>query len=199
MQKPPPRPRGRAPGPPSHLPGGSPPYGMPPYPPDVTYGPDPYESDPYVTGPYPPAGRQAPPGYRPLTPPGPSATYGRQSAVPIDKRTGAALSYLLWWITGIIFLYVGRSDPDVRYHAAQSTIFFGAVTGLELVVQVVGSVIGALAVPLGIAMFGVIVFAIAVWGMCLYRAIVLDGARFELPWVHGVVTPYAEQLSGSLS
>lgn len=196
MQNPPPRPRGRPPGPPHHPPGGSPRFGGQPYPPEVPYGSDPYGPEPYLAGPYPPPGGQVPPGYPPIPPPSP--LYGGQQAVPIDKRTGAALSYLLWWITGLIFLYVGRSDPDVRYHAAQSTIFFGAVTGLELIVQIVGSVIGALAVPLGIVMFGVIVFAVAVWGMCLYRAIVLDGARFELPWVHGVVTPYAEQLSGRL-
>src|SRR5215469_9558575 len=75
-------------------------------------GPPPGGQPPYQ----PPGGQQ--PGYPPP---------GYQSAGGIDKKTGAILSYLLWWVTGIIFLFVGKDDPDVKFHAAQSTIFFGAV------------------------------------------------------------------------
>ncbi|MGK8524970.1 DUF4870 domain-containing protein [Nocardia asteroides] len=37
----------------------------------------------------------------------------------LDKKTSAILSYALGWLTGIIFLFVGKNDPDVRFHASQ--------------------------------------------------------------------------------
>src|ERR1700716_2595364 len=74
---------------------------------------------------YPPPGGQQP-GYEPP---------GYQPATGIDKKTGAILSYLLWWITGIIFLFVGKNDPDVKFHAAQSTIFFGAIFIVDFILN----------------------------------------------------------------
>src|SRR5215471_17569545 len=123
-------------------------------------GPPPGGQPPYQ----PPGGQQ--PGYPPP---------GYQSAGGIDKKTGAVLSYLLWWITGIIFLFVGKNDPDVKFHAAQSTIFFGSISFL-------------------IWLFGVIV-----WIIALLRANNTGGARFMLPLVGGVVAPYAEQLANAVN
>ena len=74
---------------------------------------------------YPPPGGQQP-GYPPP---------GYQQAGGIDKKTGAILSYALWWITGIIFLFVGKNDPDVKFHAAQSTIFFGGIFIIDFILN----------------------------------------------------------------
>src|SRR5215831_7908293 len=117
--------------------------------------------------PYPPPGGQQP-GYPPP---------GYQSAGGIDKKTGAILSYLLWWVTGIIFLFVGKNDPDVKFHAAQSTIFFGAVFIIDFGA---GLLLGTIALIIW-------VFAVIVWIMALLRANSLGGARFPLPVVGGVI------------
>ncbi len=136
----------------------------------------------------PPGGQPPyqPPGYPPP---------GYQAAGGIDKKTGAILSYLLWWITGIIFLFVGKNDPDVRYHAAQSTIFFGAVFGIGIILDVLGTWLGIF----GLLAFAVWVFGVVIWIICLVRASSSGGDRFEIPLVGGVVTPYAEQLANSVA
>ena len=132
-----------------------------------------------------------PPGGEPPNYPPPAAT-------GIDKKTGSILSYLLWWITGIIFLFVGKDDPDVKYHAAQSTVFFGSVTVASWILWIVGGFMGPLAFLFGALGFAVIVYGVVVWVMCLIQASNGGGARFPIPWVGGVVTPYAEQLANAI-
>jgi len=175
-------------------PPGPPPGGQPPrYPPQG--GQQPGYPPPGGQQPgYPPQGGQQPGSYPPpgYQPPG----YQQQqpyAAPAIDKKTGAVLAYLLWWVTGIIFLYVGRADPDVKFHAAQSTIFFGAIT-------VIGAFLAILPFRLlGFVSFLLLLFGVVVWVMCLSRASNAGGARFDLPWVGGVVTPYAEQLANAVN
>lgn len=45
-----------------------------------------------------------------------------------------ALTYVLGWITGIIFLVIER-NPTVRRHAWQSTVVFGILTILSVVLS----------------------------------------------------------------
>lgn len=178
MQNPPPGP------PPGGQPPGYPPQGgqQPGYPPQGGQQP----------GSYPPPGYQ-PPGYQPGYQQQPSAAPG------IDKKTGAILAYLLWWITGIVFLFVGRSDPDVKFHAAQSTVFFGSISIVGFILNRVASVTDGLGVLLGLISFLIWLFGVVVWIICLVRASGGGGARFELPWVGGIVTPYAEQLANAVN
>jgi uncharacterized membrane protein len=138
---------------------------------------------------YPPPGGQQP-GYPPP---------GYQPATGIDKKTGAILSYLLWWITGIIFLFVGKNDPDVKFHAAQSTIFFGSISIIGFILRQVSFITGGFGIILGLVSFAIWLFGVIVWVICLLRANSGGGARFEIPLVGGVVTPYAEQLANAVS
>jgi uncharacterized membrane protein len=151
-------------------PPGPPPGGQPPYP--------------------PPGGQQPgypPPGYQP-------------QASGIDKKTGAILSYLLGWVTGVIFLFVGKGDPDVKFHAAQSIVFFGGMTVISFVLQILESVmpgpIRALLVLVGVVLG---IYAFIMWIVCLIQAASNNGARFQIPLVGGFVTPYAEQLANAVN
>jgi uncharacterized membrane protein len=137
--------------------------------------------------PGPPPGGQ-PPGY---PPPG----YQPPAASGIDKKTGAILSYALWFVTGIIFLFVGKNDPDVKFHAAQSTITFGGIFVIGIILDILAGYLGIL----GLVSFAVWLFGVILWIMCLIRANGGGGARFEVPVVGGVVSPYAEQLANAIS
>jgi len=133
---------------------------------------------------YPPPGGQQP-GYPPQ---------GSPAAGGIDKKTGAILSYALWFVTGIIFLFVGKGDPDVKFHAAQSTITFGAVFVVGIVLDILAGFVGIL----GLVSFAVWLFGVIIWIMCLVRASGGGGARFQVPVIGGVITPYAEQLANAV-
>ncbi|MDQ6743348.1 MAG: hypothetical protein M3Z97_10640 [Candidatus Dormibacteraeota bacterium] len=161
-------------GPPPSTPPPGPPPGSPP--PGYSQGGQP---------PYQPGGYQ--PGYQQ-----PAASSG------IDKRTGAFLSYLLWWITGLIFLFVGKNDPDVKYHGAQSLVFFGGVSVINFVLNVIAGFSHALFFLGWIA--GLIwLFAVIMWVVCMYKAWSGGGARFQIPIVGGFVSPYAEQIANSVT
>ena len=148
--------------------------------------------------PGPPPGNP-PSGYEQGTPP-PSYQPGYQAAgaTGIDKRPGALLSYLLAWITGIIFLFVGKNDPDVKYHAAQSLVFFGGLQVLSIIVSIIGSIVHLFGF---VSLLGYLIglFAFIMWIVCLYKAWSGNGARFQIPLVGGIVTPYAEQIANSVN
>ncbi|HYW26097.1 MAG TPA: hypothetical protein VE953_18135 [Terriglobales bacterium] len=140
--------------------------------------------------PYPPPGGQQP-GY-------PPPSY--QSTGGVDKKTGAILSYLLGWITGIIFLFVGKNDPDVKYHAAQSVVFFGGMTVIFWALRILESFLPGV-ISFLLALIGVVLgfYTFIMWIVCLVQANNNAGARFQIPIVGSYVTPYAEQLANAVS
>src|SRR5712691_10670242 len=51
----------------------------------------------------------------------------------LNGRTEALLSYVLGWFSGLIFFVIERKNRFVRFHAAQSFIFFGIVSVVYIV------------------------------------------------------------------
>jgi uncharacterized membrane protein len=86
----------------------------------------------------------------------------------------------------------------VRFHAAQSTIFFVSISIIGFILREVSVFTGGFGLILGFISFVIWLFGVIVWIMCLVRASGGGGARFQIPLVGGVVTPYAEQLANSL-
>ncbi|MFE4460476.1 DUF4870 domain-containing protein [Nocardia tengchongensis] len=116
----------------------------------------------------------------------------------LDKKTSAILSYALGWLTGVIFLFVGKNDPDVKFHASQSIVFFGAVSVLNIALSIVGSLLGALGIIFSLAGLGVGVLSLVVWIMAMVQANNTGGVRAPLPIVGKFTAPYADQLAGSV-
>ncbi|MBY8860100.1 hypothetical protein K7711_26770 [Nocardia sp. CA2R105] len=116
----------------------------------------------------------------------------------LDKKTSAVLSYALGWFTGIIFLFVGKNDPDVKFHASQSIIFFGAVSMVNIVLSIVGSFLGVLGIIFSLAGLAVAVFAVIVWIMAMVQTNNTGGVRAGLPIVGKFTAPYADRLANSI-
>jgi uncharacterized membrane protein len=51
----------------------------------------------------------------------------------LSDNVAGALCYVLWWITGIIFLIIEPNNKNIRFHAFQSIIIFGAISILEII------------------------------------------------------------------
>jgi uncharacterized membrane protein len=86
----------------------------------------------------------------------------------------AAASYLLGFITGIIFLIVEKENKFVRFHAMQSTILFGGVFIVNIAlgfVPILGWILGLL---LSFATF-------VLWIVCMWKA--FQGEMFKVPYV----------------
>ncbi|MET8651312.1 MULTISPECIES: DUF4870 domain-containing protein [Nocardia] len=116
----------------------------------------------------------------------------------MDKKTSAILSYALGWVTGVIFLFVGKNDPDVKFHASQSIVFFGAVSVLNIVLSILGSLLGALGIIFSLAGLALAVLAVVVWILAMVQANKTGGVRADLPIVGKFTAPYADQLANAV-
>ena len=61
----------------------------------------------------------------------------QQTSSGLDQNVAAALSYAAGWITGLAFLFTEPQNRFVRFHAMQSTIVFGALSVLCILLQAI--------------------------------------------------------------
>lgn len=91
-----------------------------------------------------------------------------------NENLMAAASYLLGFITGIIFLLVEKDSKFVRFHAMQSTIFFGGVFLANIAlgfIPLLGWLVGLL---LSLAAF-------VLWIVLMWKA--FQGEKYKIPYV----------------
>jgi uncharacterized membrane protein len=136
----------------------------------------------------PSCGRSQPAAGTPVAPAAPAAQSG------LSENVAALLSYVLGWITGLIFFLIDKR-PFVRFHAAQSLVTFG---GLHIIRIVLGIFFGVGWWYGGWAHLGVGVMLISalgllsfvLWIVCMVKA--YQGERFKLP----IAGDVAEGMSG---
>ena len=114
-----------------------------------------------------------------------------------DPRVAAAVAYLAGWVSGALVWLVERDRPEVRVHAAQATIAFGAIAlawatlwGGSFAVLVVSA--AGFFVLQRLAQL-VLLAGVVVWAVCLWQ--VSRGLGFRLPWAG----PLAERLTSRRS
>lgn len=57
------------------------------------------------------------------------------TSLGMRARTAGWLSYLLGWVTGLIFFLLEKDNRYVRFHAMQSILFFGGLSILEAIIR----------------------------------------------------------------
>jgi uncharacterized membrane protein len=125
-------------------------------------------------------------------PPSPAPMGGTPAAsgVGSNKKTYTILAYLLGWITGLIFLFVGKDDPDVKWNAANSLLFFGGLTIVSFVLGLI-PIVGLLSILIGIAGF-------IYWILFLVKALQGNGERIPTPGLSGFMNPYVDQIANAV-
>ena len=94
------------------------------------------------------------------------------SSTGLDENIAAALSYLLGWVTGIIFFLLEPDRPFIRFHAAQSIVTFSSISIAMFIlswVPFIGYFISAL--------LGLLAFIL--WLILIIKA--YQGERYKLP------------------
>ena len=129
-----------------------------------------------------------------------SATRGTTADDPtttrMNARTAALLSYLLWWFSGLIFFLIERKNRFVRFHAAQSFIFFGTVSVLYAILKLISliPILGFLLSPfLTCATLIIVIPAVLIWLFLMLQA--YRGVYVRLP----IFSEYAERLVSRFS
>ena len=95
-----------------------------------------------------------------------------KTSLGMQANMAALLSYLLGFITGIIFYIVEKENKFVRFHAMQSMITFGALFVLQIVLGFI-PVIGWILMPL------VSIASLILWIILMIKA--YQGEKFKLP------------------
>lgn len=85
-----------------------------------------------------------------------------------------ALTYVLGFITGIIFLLVEKNNAYVRFHAMQSTITFGAL----FIISFIAGFIPGLGQLIGMI---VSIVSFVLWLFLMYKA--FSGEKYKLPYI----------------
>lgn len=97
----------------------------------------------------------------------------------LEKNVACALTYVMGWVTGLVFFLVEKENKDIRFHAAQSIVTFGILTVLSMI-----PVIGWILSPF------IFLVSLILWIVLLVKA--YKGERFKLVVVGG----FAEKLAG---
>lgn len=91
-----------------------------------------------------------------------------------NENLMAAASYLLGFVTGIIFLLLEKQSKFVRFHAMQSTILFGGIFVANIAlgfIPILGWIVGLL---LSLAAF-------VLWIVLMWKA--FQGEMYKVPKV----------------
>jgi len=102
-----------------------------------------------------------------------------------NKNLLGAVTYLLGFITGIVFLLIEKEDKFVRFHAMQSTITFGGLFVLGIVlgfIPLLGWIVSILLVPVELIL----------WILLMYKA--YSGEMFKLPYVGEIAEKQLEKM-----
>lgn len=97
-----------------------------------------------------------------------------------NQNMMGAVAYLLGFITGIVLLLTEKENKFIRFHAMQSTILFGGLFVIGIVLGFIPLLGWAVGLLLSVAEF-------ILWIVCMIKA--YQGEMFKLP----VVGDMAEQ------
>src|SRR5579864_4305902 len=118
---------------------------------------------------------------------------GQPEPAPMPGATGGnknLYSILAWAllppIGSLIFLFVGKDDPDVKYNAAQALVIHGGAFVVWLVLWVLTIII--LPVAFLLILWDIVWFVI--WVVGLIMALQAGGARVNFPVLGPMATSY---------
>ncbi len=103
----------------------------------------------------------------------------------LQSNIAGALSYFLGPVTGILFLLIEKENKFVRFHAMQSTLTFGGIFVLNIVlgfIPILGWIAGSL----------VSLVCLILWVFLMYKA--FNNEEYELPVVGDLARKQVEKV-----
>ena len=129
----------------------------------------------------------------PPPPPGQPAPMGAQPAAGSNKNLYTILAWALFPPIGsLIFLFVGKDDPDVKNNAANAFLVHGAMLAVYIILWIISAIIWPLAILA--SLWGLIWFI--VWLVGLIMALQAGGKRVNFPLLGGMIQSYVPMVEG---
>jgi uncharacterized membrane protein len=102
-------------------------------------------------------------------------THTEKTSTGLDANVAAALSYLVGFVSGAIFLVVEQENRVVRFHAMQSTLLFAGLVLVNVLLNVI-PLLGFL-----LSVFVLLPASAVLWLVMMFKA--YQGEEFKLPLV----------------
>jgi uncharacterized membrane protein len=96
-----------------------------------------------------------------------------ETSLGTTQNVAGLLTYILGWVTGIVFLLIEKDNSFVRFHAMQSIVIFVPLTIASFVVGFLPFVGGLLGVIVQLA-------TVIIWLFMMYQA--FQGKRYKFPY-----------------
>lgn len=97
----------------------------------------------------------------------------KETSLGTTQNVAGLLTYILGWVTGIVFLLIEKENSFVRFHAMQSIVIFVPLTIASFVVGFLPFVGGLLTTIVSLA-------TIIIWLFMMYQA--FQGKRYKFPY-----------------
>ena len=127
----------------------------------------------------------------PPPPPGQPPMGGAPAAAGSNKNLYTILAWALFPPIGsLIFLFVGKDDPDVKNNAAQAFVIHGA----SFIVWIIAVIIGTFTLGITVLIWDIVWFVI--WLVGLILALQAGGKRVTFPVLSPMVASYVPMVEG---
>ncbi|HZU66210.1 MAG TPA: DUF4870 domain-containing protein [Ktedonobacteraceae bacterium] len=114
------------------------------------------------------------------------------TSMGMEANIAAGLSYIVGWITGLIFFLMEKQNRFVRFHAMQSILFSAALTAFYILLNIVSFALAIASIPFLGLLLSVVGFIVAIGTLIVWIFLVINafqGKYFKLP----VLGNYAER------
>jgi uncharacterized membrane protein len=108
-----------------------------------------------------------------------------QSSTGMEENVAGLVTYVLWLVTGILFLVIEKKSRFVRFHAMQSILVSAVLILLNMIlgfIPVIGWLVGLLIAPLGFVL----------WLFLMYQA--FKGKWYKLPYLGDIAEKQMDSL-----
>lgn len=107
-----------------------------------------------------------------------------KTSTGIEPNVAALLSYVVGWVTGLIFFLIEKDNKFVRFHALQSIVVFGGLTVVMIILSVFVSILFMARLYFLFPLFRLInallwLLGLALWIVLMVKA--YQGEHFKLP------------------
>jgi uncharacterized membrane protein len=112
-----------------------------------------------------------------------------KTSVGLEENVASLLCYVLWWVSGIVFILIETENKVVRYHAMQSIFVFGPITIAAIILSILAMIpfIGLIFYILGILLW---LLGVILWIVLMVKA--FQGQKYKLPWAGNMAEKYAK-------
>jgi len=123
-----------------------------------------------------------------------------KTSMNLDENVAGALSYLIFWLSGIVFYFIEKENKTVRFHAMQSILTFIPLHFIAWIIGWVGAPRITATGPYGIPTYNygftaLIYLSWIIWAITIILWLILmikayQGEKFKLPVVGDIAEKY---------